>query len=381
MMAVCAQRPTTTGEQAVAATRRWGAVVALVAASGLPAAAAEPPLMCFGNEPSWSLALDRPGAARLTLGDGTETAYRGSDTRLEPLRERVWRGNRDGGADLVAFLREADCSDGMSDVMHPVVVRVSVDSGRVLAGCCRVVAAAAAPAAASAIEGPVWRLTRLRGLDEKALAAVADGATVRFEQGQLQGFGGCNRMAGSYTIDGGRLTIGPLAGTMMACPAPAMAVESAFTKALAGTLHFRVDDGSLTLAPEPNGEPALVFAATAPPRLEGVAWEVTGYNNGRQAVVSPLTGTVLTVTFENGAIVGNAGCNSFRAAYTRDGDRLTVGPAAATRKQCKSDVMKQEQEFLAAIESATTWGVDHGMLDLHRGDGERVLHARPAGKP
>ena len=40
--------------------------------------------------------------------------------------------------------------------------------------------------------------------------------------------------------------------------------------------------------------------------------------------------------------------------------------------------MEQEREFLAALESATTWTIDRGMLDVHRADGERVLHATPA---
>jgi heat shock protein HslJ len=236
-------------------------------------------------------------------------------------------------------------------------------------------------AAADTIEGPLWRVTRLRGVDEKALTAITAGVTVRLEQGRLQGFGGCNRLGGSYTIEGDRLGIGPLAGTMMACPEPAMTIETAFKKALAGTLRFRVDQEGLTLTPETETEPVLIFAAAVPPRLEGVRWEVTGYNNGRHAVVGPLTGTVLTVIFDAGTIVGVAGCNRFRAAYRRDGDRLTVGPPAATRKQCGDEVMDQERQFLAAIQSATTWAIDNGTLDLHRADGERVLHARPAGTP
>ncbi len=78
---------------------------------------------------------------------------------------------------------------------------------------------------------------------------------------------------------------------------------------------------------------------------------------------------------------GNAGCNSFRATYTRDGNRLTVGPAATTRKMCDGKgVMEQERQFLAAIESATTWAIERDMLDLHRADGERVLIASPSGK-
>ena len=37
--------------------------------------------MCFGNEPSWSLALVAPGTARLIFPDAPATAYRGTETR------------------------------------------------------------------------------------------------------------------------------------------------------------------------------------------------------------------------------------------------------------------------------------------------------------
>jgi len=42
------------------------------------------------------------------------------------------------GAELVAFLREGACSDGMSDTVHPYSVNVSLPGGRHFAGCCRV---------------------------------------------------------------------------------------------------------------------------------------------------------------------------------------------------------------------------------------------------
>jgi heat shock protein HslJ len=187
---------------------------------------------------------------------------------------------------------------------------------------------------------------------------------------------------GSYSIDRERVTVGQLAGTMMACPPPEMAIDSALRDALAGPLLFRVAEDRLTLTSESDAEPRLVFEAAPPPRLDGIAWEVTAFNNGRHAVVGVLTGTTLTVTFnEDGSVVGHSGCNSFRASYTRDGDRLTIGAAAATRKLCaEKGVMVQEREFLAALESTTTWALDREMLDLHRADGERVLTAREAAK-
>ena len=373
--------------------RTWMIAMGAVLFSAVPAAAAEPPLMCFGNEPSWGFALEVPGKARLLLPDAPAAEYRGKDTRLEPLKERVWRGRRAGGAgsDLVAFLREAACSDGMSDITHPVVARVSLPDGRFLAGCCRLVAAAtpAATAAtakpgvvAAALEGQLWRLAHLRGQDDKALAGLPTGITVRFEAGQVQGFGGCNQLAGSYTVEGDRLMLAPLAATMMACAPPLMAIETAFTAALAGALRYRVAGDRLTLTADSETKPKLVFVAAPPPRFEGFAWEVTGFNNGRQAVVSPLGGTTLTVAFRAGVAEGRAGCNRFRATYTREGNRLAVGPAAATRMHCAAEgVMEQERQFLAALASATTWAIDNrGMLDLHRADGERVLIARRAAK-
>lgn len=370
---------------------RWcSAAIGAVLAAALPAAAEDPPLMCFGNEPSWGLALETPGVARLVLPDEPPAEYRGTSARNEPLRERVWRGRLAGtGPELVAFLRDAECSDGMSDTQHPVVARVSLSDERFLAGCCRMTSPHTASPLASgggkpptAIEGSVWRLVRLGGRDEKALDGLAQPPSVRFEAGHLQGFGGCNRLAGAYSIDGDRVTLGPLAGTMMACPQPAMDVEAALKDALAGTLRFRVAEGRLTLASESEAEPRLVFEAAPPPRLEGITWEVTGFNNGRHAVVGPLVGTTLTVSFQDGSLVGHAGCNSFRATYTREGDRLSVGPAAATRMSCDGKgVMEQERSFLAALQSATTWAIDdRGMLDLHRADGERVLIAHEVSK-
>jgi heat shock protein HslJ len=107
-----------------------------------------------------------------------------------------------------------------------------------------------------------------------------------------------------------------------------------------------------------------------------VTWKITGFNNGRQAVVSPLTGTTLSATFKGGWVEGFAGCNTFRATYTTETDRIVIGPAALTRMSCGGEgIMRQEQEFLSALQSATTWGFMGKMLDMHRADGERVLTA------
>ena len=361
--------------------KTWIAILALLA-SALPAGAEEPQLICFGNEPSWGLEFAGRSSARLLLPDQRPVHFRGSETRLDFLRERAWRGKAAGGkgGNLVAFLRESACSDNMSDLQHPVTARVSLSDGRFLAGCCRIPAAPnATPAPAPTIEGSTWKLVGLPGQDSAALGGLKRPVTARFEAGRIAGFSGCNRFMGGYTVDRDKLVIGKLAGTMMACPGPEMALECAFQRALAGTVRYAISDDTLTLTPE-SGAP-LVFRMAPEPRLEGVIWEVTGFNNGRQAVVGTLSGTKLTLAFQEGVVHGQAGCNTFRATFKRDGNRLVIGPTAATRMACAGDgVMQQEREFLAALETATLWTVQDGMLDMHRADGERVLTANPVAK-
>ncbi len=177
--------------------------------------------------------------------------------------------------------------------------------------------------------------------------------TARFEAGRVTGFAGCNTFTGPYTLKGNRLTVGVLAGTMMACPEPAMSLERAFHAALTGTLSYAIAGDRLSLTAASGA--VLAFEKEAAVTPEGGPWEVTGFNNGRQAVVSPMVGTVLTVAFENGVVSGQSGCNTFRATYSTTGDRITIGPAASTRMMCGADVMTQEQQFLKALESATTW--------------------------
>jgi heat shock protein HslJ len=337
----------------------------------LPAAAAEPRLVCFGNEPSWSLRFDGAGRATLAFPDGKPVEYRGRETRLDFLKERAWRGTPAGDktAVVVALLREAPCSDTMSDTAHPVSARVSLPDGRLLAGCCRI--------PALSFEGTTWRLTSTGGPAADSKEVRPSAPTVRFADGRASGFSGCNRFTGGFKREGDTLTVGPLGGTMMACPEPRMAIEKSFLDGLSGTHRVAISGDRLTLTPA-SGAP-LVFQAEPEPTLEGVTWKVTGFNNGRSAVVSAVTGTSLTLTFENGVVRGSSGCNTFRAPYTSEGNHLSIGAAATTRKACGAEgVMEQERKFLAALKTALVWTVESGTLDVHRADGERVLNATAA---
>lgn len=347
-------------------------LLATLVALAVPAAAtlaAERELICFGNEPSWRLDLPGGGEAQFSMPDGQSMRFRGSESRIESRKESVWRGRGRDGRELVAFLKDGACSEGMSDIVHPVSINLSLPDGRHYAGCCRV---PEIQAPAATLEGVNWRLMVLPG----QIVPVGNNLpTARFEGGRVSGFSGCNRFSGGYTVDRDKLTIGNLAGTMMACPEPTMAVEKAFLGALSGTLASSVVGNRLSLTPVAGGN-ALQFELEPKPALEGVKWEVTGFNNGRQAVVSPQLGTRLTIAFKDGLVSGSGGCNSFHGPFKAEGNAISIGPLATTRQWCsEKGVMAQEQEFIATLQAATTWEISRGMLDMHRKDGERALTA------
>lgn len=355
----------------------WPLALVFVAAPLTASPAQEPPLICFGNEPFWSLDLTETGKARFSTPDSPVVEYLGAVDTATGQKESVWRGQAitsDGG-ELVAFLHQGACSDGMSDAVHPYAVKVSLPNGRHYTGCCRV---PEAPDVSATVENTTWRLTELPG---KTLPTdhARHAVTVRFHAGRTHGFSGCNQFMGSYTLEGETLVLGTLGGTMMACPEPAMSVEEAFLRSFSGALGVAGAGDALILTPVGGGAP-LRFEREAPLSLEGRQWEVTGYNNGRQAVVSPQTGTRLTLMFQDGQVSGSSGCNRFHGSFTAAENRLTIHPLATTRKACDEAVMVQEQAFLAALESATTWDIVRGMLDVHRADGERVLTANSMGE-
>lgn len=59
--------------------------------------------------------------------------------------------------------------------------------------------------------------------------------------GRVSGSGGCNRIGGSATVKGDRMTFSRMISTQMACTPALMHQESRFLDALADVRRFRVD--------------------------------------------------------------------------------------------------------------------------------------------
>ncbi|MGD8439016.1 MAG: YbaY family lipoprotein [Holophagae bacterium] len=92
----------------------------------------------------------------------------------------------------------------------------------------------------SVLEDTLWILTRLGdrpvivGPEQRAPHLV-----LRSHDQQAAVFGGCNRMTGSYAIDGTAIGFGHMAMTQMACP-NGMETETAFARALGAAVRYRL---------------------------------------------------------------------------------------------------------------------------------------------
>ena len=152
----------------------------------------------------------------------------------------------------------------------------------------------------------------------------------------MSGNAGCNDYTGGYTVDGDKLTIGPLAATKKACGPAETAVETAFLAAMGKVATYAVSGGSLELKTA-GAKVGLKFAATEPAGLSKTRWVATGVNNGKGAVSSVIAGTTLTANFaEAGTVAGSGGCNDYNGPYTSEPSTIKIGPLAATKKLCNS---------------------------------------------
>lgn len=226
-----------------------------------------------------------------------------------------------------------------------------------------------------AIEGLTWKLTSqtVNGTTTDVPADVTVDA--RFSSGSVAGSGGCNVYHGSAVIADATIKVGPLATTQMACQGPASDTETAYLANLANAATYTATSDALTIYDESDNV-ILSYAKGADNPLEG-EWIVTGYNNGKEAVTSPIAGTTLTATFTADTVAGDSGCNTYTGGYTLDGDQVTIGPLAGTMMACDEAIMTQETQFLTALQTPATVETSGATVTLRDSSGATQVTLAP----
>ena len=108
-------------------------------------------------------------------------------------------------------------------------------------------------------------------------------------------------------------------------------------------------------------------AATPPPNLNGTVWRVV------EIAGEPTFGSnPPTVSFRNGRIRGDSGCNTFSADVTLEQMTIDVGSISSTLRLCEGDVGATETMFMRALIGASSLSFDEKGNLLLGGDGGDV---------
>jgi heat shock protein HslJ len=129
--------------------------------------------------------------------------------------------------------------------------------------------------------------------------------------------------------------------------------------------------------PAPTPAPTVSPAPPHVMELSGTTWHLISYRNESGAGQPVIEGTAITAVFNEtlGEVGGSAGCNHYTALYTADGNALQISRLAWTEMYCNepAGVMRQETEYLLALESAATFDFAACQLSLNDDEGEVVL--------
>lgn len=309
----------------------------------------EKPYRVIGTEPFWTVNIDQ-GVMSYRPMEGDEISVE----LPEPL-------GIDGGWVLATdrlklTIFDRPCSDGMSDRVYPHSVQVEVD-GNLLQGCGTIWEPDGAQAG---LANTSWEFVTLDGKKPKLMEGMDRPGTpgISFAESSFGVGSGCNGGGGLYLAGDGWLRTGGIMATQMGCGDELMKQEEAAFGLFGGKVKWRRDgEGRLYLE---NGAHKAVLVEreyrqqsrdeVLPLRLEERRWNVATFNEKWDGY-DGYGQSPFTASFSNGRLSIRVACNSFSGSYSVAGNRLTVGPLAATRKACPPDQQAKEDALVTLLES------------------------------
>ncbi len=199
-----------------------------------------PELTARGNEPGWSLTIDREDMTlKWNYGENEAVV-----PRTEPTVTSDGRSYMSATAEhnLRADVVDRLCRDSMSGMPHPHEVTVTID-GETLSGCGGVPAAL--------LQGGEWVVEDIGG---KGIVDNSRATLTFHEDGTLTGRGSCNTYGATWNLSGEGLTVTEGRSTLMACSPALDNQEREFMRLLAAANRFDITDAGAPLLVAGDGE-------------------------------------------------------------------------------------------------------------------------------
>ena len=217
------------------------------------------------------------------------------------------------------------------------------------------------------------RWTAVSYLAPEGIVSPVEGSeiTLDFEEGHVVGNTGCNSYFGLYSLaEGNAISVAQIGQTEMFCEAT-MDQESAFLTALAEAESYTLNEDELIIHTAAGD---LTFEPAQDASLEGPRWQLSGIVDvENQSVSSAAVDALIYLQFEDGGMSGFGSCNAISTQYTLDGNEITFGPLAITRRACDMEKNEREAEFVEALSAVAMYEVDRNVLHLLDAEGERRL--------
>ncbi|HRW06078.1 MAG TPA: amidase family protein, partial [Caldilineaceae bacterium] len=235
------------------------------------------------------------------------------------------------------------------------------------------------------LNGTTWTLVELGGEEP---APSEEPISISFQDGQISGFGGCNRYNSTLTPAEENplaVSVGPIAGTRMACPEPLMTQETTYFSALEHVSQWGYHLGQLSLfyVNDDGSTGTLLFAAQTMTEAASTTVEPTTASERITLAIELTTNPWLWVSFsdpvaqfdiempENYTVAFNsdgtvnikADCNNASGSYTADDDgslSIEIGPM--TLAACPPE--SRSEEFVQNLGFVTGFFFEDGFLYL-----------------
>lgn len=232
------------------------------------------------------------------------------------------------------------------------------------------------PAPDTALTGRVWELQEIQFNDDSQVVPnMPSNYTVEFmADGTMQVQADCNRGRGSFTTDpDGRLTVTPIATTMMACPEGSVGGE--FVEALNNSAIYFFQDGQLFIDLT-FGSGTMRLAEVSSPSLVGPVWKLQQIQFNDDTLLVPDAPDRYTVEFTgDGRVIVQADCNRGQGGFSTTDNRITIEELATTRAACPPGSLSDD--FLRSLANANGFFFQDGSLfiDLAFDSGTMQLSA------
>jgi heat shock protein HslJ len=179
---------------------------------------------------------------------------------------------------------------------------------------------------------------------------------------------------GVYSTDGSSLRMETPTTTMLICKsADIMQQEGTFLESLANVTEYR-KEGDRLMAYTVEDQRLLTLAPAQPVSFEGTTWDLKFVYDDDEWL-SLISGSTITAQFEDDQMSGSAGCNSYNATVSKEGETLTISNVASTRKACAEPegIMEQESLYLSKLSSVKGLKTVGDALALLDADGQAIL--------